>query len=62
MLLVRGSGLSSWIWVSISHEIARGMHGIYTLNVPVGLLPVGYRCCWFQKLIMGGEFGATKPL
>ena len=61
-MLVRGSGLSSWMWVSISDEIARGMYGIYTLNVPVGLLPVGSRCCWFRKLIMGGEFGATKPL
>ena len=57
MLLSKGGVLSNWMWVSISHEFARGRHGVYTLNMLVGWLPVGYKCFWFQELIMGGEFG-----
>ena len=41
MLLVRGSGLSSWMWVSISHEIARGMHGISRST------------CWLDCYLLG---------
>lgn len=48
-MLVRGSGLSSWMWVSISDEIARGMYGIYTLNVPVDCYLLGTGVVGFEN-------------